>query len=56
MSGISLFGIMAGYISLNMPLPLLYLSLLSPLTWGSYVLANLTFRYKNPLFNNYNTY
>jgi hypothetical protein len=44
MSVISLFGIMAGYISINMPLPLLYLSLLSPLTWGSYILANLTFK------------
>eukprot|EP00601_Ochromonadales_sp_CCMP2298_P007375 CAMPEP_0173210602 /NCGR_PEP_ID=MMETSP1141-20130122/23761_1 /TAXON_ID=483371 /ORGANISM="non described non described, Strain CCMP2298" /LENGTH=106 /DNA_ID=CAMNT_0014137379 /DNA_START=613 /DNA_END=933 /DNA_ORIENTATION=+ len=35
---------MAGYISLSMPLPLVYLSLISPITWGSYILATLTFR------------
>ncbi|RYY86717.1 hypothetical protein EON63_05370 [archaeon] len=40
---LSFFSIMSGYISLNMPVALTYLSYISPLMWGSFILSNLTF-------------
>ena len=35
---------MAGYISLDMPVELRYISYISPVTWGSYILANVVFQ------------
>lgn len=39
----SIFCILAGYISLSMPQFLVDLSYISPITWGSYILANTAF-------------
>lgn len=41
---ISFLGIMAGYISLNMPLFLEGLSCISPLKWGAFLLTNIVFK------------
>lgn len=35
---------MAGYISLDMPMALRYISYVSPTTWGCYVLTNVVFQ------------
>lgn len=35
---------MAGYISLDMPIFLRYISYVSPVTWGSYIVANSVFQ------------
>jgi hypothetical protein len=37
-------GIMAGYISLSMPIELRYISYISPVTWGAYILTNVVFQ------------
>lgn len=37
-------GIMAGYISINMPAVLRYISYLAPTTWGCYILTNVVFQ------------
>jgi hypothetical protein len=39
-------GIAAGFISLNMPPAVTYLSDLSPLRWGSFILTNVVFQGK----------
>ena len=36
-------GLLSGFISLNIPVFLQYVSFISPLTWGSYILANVVF-------------
>jgi len=35
---------MAGYISLSMPIELRYISYISPVTWGAYILSNVVFQ------------
>ena len=35
---------MAGYISLDMPIELRYISYISPVTWGAYILSNVVFQ------------
>lgn len=41
---ISFLGIMAGYISLDMPVFLDYLAFISPLKWGAFLLTNIAFQ------------
>jgi hypothetical protein len=36
-------GLLSGFISLNIPVFLQYVSFISPMTWGSYILANVVF-------------
>lgn len=43
---LSFLGIMAGYISIDMPVFLDYLSYISPLKWGAFLLTNITFKDK----------
>ncbi len=35
---------MAGYLSLDMPIELRYISYISPVTWGAYILSNVVFQ------------
>lgn len=46
-----LIGIMAGLISLNMPIVFIYLSYASPMYWGSYVVTNIKIYIFNILSN-----